>query len=76
MSDTESPYVNINTVVEHYKVSLSTIRKWIYTGEIPASSYIKVGDVYRFRLDEVEAALASKTNKAHKEASTSKSEGE
>ena len=76
MSDTESPYVNINTVVEHYKVSLSTIRKWIYTGEIPASSYIKVGDVYRFRLDEVEAALASKTAKAHKEASTSKPEGE
>ena len=76
MSDTESPYVNINTIVEHYKVSLSTIRKWIYTGEIPASSYIKVGDIYRFRLDEVEAALASKTNKAHKEASTSKSEGE
>tara|TARA_R110000824_G_scaffold221821_1_gene408979 strand:+ start:919 stop:1149 length:231 start_codon:yes stop_codon:yes gene_type:complete len=76
MSDTESPYVNINTVVEHYKVSLSTIRKWIYTGEIPASSYIKVGDIYRFRLDEVEAALASKTNKAQKEASKSKPEGE
>jgi excisionase family DNA binding protein len=76
MSDTESPYVNINTVVEHYKVSLSTIRKWIYAGEIPASCYIKVGDIYRFRLAEVEAALASKTNKAHKEASKSKPEGE
>jgi hypothetical protein len=35
-----------------------------------------VGDIYRFRLDEVEAALASKTNKAQKEASKTNSEGE
>ena len=76
MSDIESPYVNINTVVDYFQVSLSTIRKWVYTGKIPASSYIKVGDIYRFRLDEVEAALASKTNKAQKEASKTNSEGE
>ena len=76
MSDIESPYVNINTVVDYFQVSLSTIRKWVYTGEIPASSYIKVGGIYRFRLDEVEAALASKTNKAQKEASKTNSEGE
>ena len=37
MSDIESPYVNINTVVDYFQVSLSTIRKWVYTGEIPAS---------------------------------------
>ena len=74
MSDIESPYVNINTVVDYFQVSISTIRKWVYTGEIPASSYIKVGDIYRFRLNEVEAALASKTNKAQKEASNSEGE--
>jgi len=74
MSDIESPYVNINTVVDYFQVSLSTIRKWVYTGEIPASSYIKVGGIYRFRLDEVEAALASQTNKAQKEASNSEGE--
>lgn len=74
MSDIESPYVNINTVVDYFQVSISTIRKWVYTGEIPASSYIKVGDIYRFRLDEVEAALASQTNKAQKEASNSEGE--
>jgi|TARA_B110000046_G_scaffold125554_1_gene132060 excisionase family DNA binding protein len=76
MSDIESPYVNINTVVDYFQVSLSTIRKWVYTGQIPASSYIKVGDIYRFRLDEVEAALTSKTSKAHKEALKTKPEGE
>ena len=76
MSDIESPYVNINTVVDYFQVSISTIRKWVYTGEIPASSYIKVGDIYRFRLDEVEAALTSKTSKAHKEALKTKPEGE
>ena len=76
MSDIESPYVNINTVVDYFQVSISKIRKWVYTGEIPASSYIKVGDIYRFRLNEVEAALASKTNKAQKEASKTNSEGE
>jgi len=74
MSDIESPYVNINTVVDYFQVSISTIRKWVYTGEIPASSYIKVGGIYRFRLDEVEAALASQTNKAQKEASNSEGE--
>ena len=76
MSDIESPYVNINTVVDYFQVSISTIRKWVYKGEIPASSYIKVGDIYRFRLNEVEAALASKTDKAQKEASKTNSEGE
>tara|TARA_B100000780_G_C21107557_1_gene447349 strand:- start:188 stop:412 length:225 start_codon:yes stop_codon:yes gene_type:complete len=74
MSDIESPYVNINKVVDYFQVSLSTVRKWIYTGKIPASTYIRVNDVYRFRLDEVEAALASETNKAHKEASKTKGE--
>ena len=59
MSDVETPYTNINKVADYFQVSISTIRKWMQTGAIPANTYIKVGEVYRFRLDDVEAALTA-----------------
>lgn len=60
----ESPYVNIHKVADYFQVAASTIRKWLYSGHIPANTYIKVGEVYRFRIPEVEAALSVATKKA------------
>jgi len=62
----DTPYVNINKVADYFQVSVSTIRKWVNNNHIPDSTYIKIGEVYRFRLDDVESALfeASKTGEA------------
>lgn len=53
------PYVEIEKVAEHYKVSLSTIRAWIRNGQIPQDGcYIKIGKTYRFKLSEVDRSVA------------------
>jgi excisionase family DNA binding protein len=57
----ETPYVNINKVADYFQVSVSTIRKWVNNGSVPDTTYIKIGEVYRFRLDDVEAALTAAT---------------
>ena len=57
----ETPYVNINKVADYFQVSVSTIRKWVNNGSVPDNTYIKIGEVYRFRLDDVEAALTAAT---------------
>ena len=66
----ETPYVNINKVADYFQVSVSTIRKWVNNGYIPDSTYIKIGEVYRFRLDDVEAALTAATQQGQNEALT------
>ena len=76
MSEVETPYVNINKVADYFKVSVSTIRKWVNSGQIPADTYINIGEVYRFRLDDVEAALTVKTKKVQTRASTTTNDGE
>lgn len=77
MSDIETPYVNINKVADYFKVSVSTIRKWVHSGQIPASAYINIGEVYRFRLDDVEAALTAASKGVQIGASTTtKKDGE
>ncbi len=68
----ESPYVNIHKVADYFLVSASTIRKWVNSGHIPASTYLKVGEVYRFRIPDVEAALTAATKKAQLGTSTNK----
>lgn len=50
-------YVNLATVAETFSVSESTVRKWLHSGVIPDSAYIKVNDLYRFSIPKVEAAL-------------------
>ena len=62
----DTPYVNINKVADYFQVSVSTVRKWVNNDYIPDNTYIKIGEVYRFRLDDVESALsaASKTGMA------------
>jgi excisionase family DNA binding protein len=77
MSEVETPYVNINKVADYFKVSVSTIRKWVHSGQIPADTYINIGEVYRFRLDDVEAALTATSKEAQVSASTTtKKDGE
>ncbi len=52
-----SDYVTINAVAEKFNVSVSTIRQWIRKDNIPRNTYIKVGNTYRFILEEVENSL-------------------
>ena len=53
----DTPYVNINKVADYFQVSVSTVRKWVNNDYIPDNTYIKIGEVYRFRLDDVESCL-------------------
>ncbi len=53
----ETKYVSIEGVAKYFSISISTARSWIRKGEIPASTYIKVGSTYRFNLDALDAAL-------------------
>jgi len=76
MSEVETPYVNINQVADYFKVSVSTIRKWMNSGHLPAHAYIGIGEIYRFRIDDVEAALTVKTKKVQTRASKTKKDGE
>lgn len=50
-------YATIREVADYFKVSVSTIRNWVRNGTIPADTYIKAGETYRFNLDLVEGAL-------------------
>ena len=52
-----SEYVTINAVAEKFNVSISTISQWIRKDNIPRNTYIKVGNTYRFILEEVENSL-------------------
>jgi len=77
MSEVETPYVNINQVADYFKVSVSTIRKWMNSGHLPAHAYIGIGEIYRFRIDDVEAALTATPKEAQVSASTTtKKDGE
>lgn len=53
----EDKYVDIQKLAEHFMVSVSTVRVWIRKGILPADSYLKVGNTFRFKLPEVETAL-------------------
>lgn len=72
----ESPYVLIDKVAKYFQVSISTIRKWVVNGIIPSDTYLKVGEVYRFRLPEVEAALTAQTKQGQDGASYKQTNGE
>ena len=55
MSD--KPFVPIEELAKHFTVSVSTIRAWVRQGFIPKSTYVKVGNTYRFSVDAVSDAL-------------------
>tara|TARA_R100001530_G_scaffold129982_1_gene100616 strand:- start:297 stop:527 length:231 start_codon:yes stop_codon:yes gene_type:complete len=60
----DAKYVPIEDVAKHLSVSISTIRGWIRREYIPDHTYIKVGNTYRFSIDDVVAALSSKPDVA------------
>lgn len=59
MTAPTSPFVMIEDVAKHFSVSASTIRAWIRQNSIPKDTYIKVGQTYRFHLENVVTALTN-----------------
>lgn len=51
------PFVQIEDLAKHFAVSISTIRAWVRQGHIPKSTYIKIGNTYRFNKNAVSDAL-------------------
>ena len=42
------PFVQIEELAKNFAVSISTIRAWVRQGHIPKTTYIKIGNTYRF----------------------------
>lgn len=51
------PLIPIEDVAKHFTVSVSTVRAWVRQGHIPRSTYVKIGNTYRFNLAEILASL-------------------
>ena len=51
------PLIPIKDVAKHFTVSVSTVRAWVRQGHIPRSTYVKIGNTYRFNLAEILASL-------------------
>ena len=60
-------YVPIEDVAKYFSVSISTIRAWVRQNQIPKDTYIKVGNTYRFCVDDIANAL-TKTKDTDEEA--------
>ena len=58
------PFVPIEDLAKHFAVSISTIRAWVRQGHIPKSTYIKIGNTYRFNKTSVTEALTGKAIEA------------
>lgn len=58
-SNTQSGRATPRQVAEHNSVTVPTVLSWFRQGIIPAK--IAIGRVYRFDLDEVDAALEART---------------
>tara|TARA_Y100001951_G_C11222127_1_gene229422 strand:+ start:560 stop:784 length:225 start_codon:yes stop_codon:yes gene_type:complete len=56
------PLVPIEDVAKHFRVSLSTARKWVKDGIIPENMYVKIGKTHRFALSEVSRALMQRVS--------------
>ena len=52
-------YVPIEDVAKYFSVSISTIRAWVRQNQIPKDTYIKIGNTYRFCVDDVANALSN-----------------
>tara|TARA_R100000935_G_scaffold5197_1_gene11978 strand:+ start:112 stop:354 length:243 start_codon:yes stop_codon:yes gene_type:complete len=51
------PFVPIENLAKHFSVSISTIRAWVRQGHIPKTTYIKIGNTYRFNKTSATEAL-------------------
>lgn len=63
-------YVPIEDVAKYFSVSISTIRAWVRQNQIPKDTYIKVGNTYRFNIDDVSNALTNKSKLYQEEGET------
>ena len=54
-----SSLVSMKEVAGHFKVSERLIRNWMKQGRIPKTTYVHIGQTYRYDLDAVSAALLS-----------------
>ena len=52
-----APFVPIEDVAKHFSVGVATVRAWVRQGLIPAETYIKIGNTYRFCIPMIVAAL-------------------
>lgn len=50
-------YVSIEDVAKYYAVSVSTVRTWIRTNKLTPTDFLKLGNTYRFKIADVDAAL-------------------
>ena len=50
-------YVSIEDVAKYYSVSVSTVRTWIRTNKLTPTDFLKLGNTYRFKIADVDAAL-------------------
>tara|TARA_R110000824_G_scaffold153389_5_gene325026 strand:+ start:54 stop:323 length:270 start_codon:yes stop_codon:yes gene_type:complete len=53
MSQNEEKYVPIEELAQHLSLAITTLRSWVRTGVIPKSTYLKIGNTYRFNIPEV-----------------------
>tara|TARA_X000001382_G_scaffold129855_2_gene122965 strand:+ start:954 stop:1238 length:285 start_codon:yes stop_codon:yes gene_type:complete len=60
----ESPYFSLEEVAKHFKVSDSTVRKWVRSEHIPKDSYFLIGHTYRFDIDKVTKHLFNNDEQA------------
>lgn len=60
MTKEKSPFVTIESLAQYLQVSVSTIRVWVRNGHIPDTTYIKLGNTYRFNRDKaIEGLIAA-----------------
>ena len=57
------PYMAIAALAKHFSVSISTVRNWVRSGQIPPDTYVKVSTTYRFNVAKVEEALLASTTR-------------
>jgi len=57
----QDQYVSVEDVAKYYSISVSTVRTWIRTGVLTPADFLKLGNTYRFKIADVDAALRRKS---------------
>jgi hypothetical protein len=64
VSSTLEKYVPIEELAQHLSLAITTVRSWVRMGVIPKSTYLKIGNTYRFNIAEVVEKLKESSIKA------------
>lgn len=62
-----TPFVPIEEVAKHFSVGVATVRAWVRQGLIPAETYIKIGNTYRFCVPMIVSALTASNHQREKD---------